>query len=136
MPLNIIDFSNGIRPEEIQENFNNLQEQLNRERISVGGAGIAYGLNIKFDVVNNVFNAIVTDGVIITKDGEELFINGKILEIEPPILHESVERMQLNNNKSITLKHVPYALNRKCPAEALDTYEPEISGINIKENGT
>ena len=55
MALNIIDFSRGIRPEEIQENFDMLQEQLSRERISVGGAGIASGLNITVNVSEDQF---------------------------------------------------------------------------------
>ena len=32
--LKIIDFSNGIRSEEIQENFEILQEEINRERVN------------------------------------------------------------------------------------------------------
>ena len=43
MSLNIIDFSDGIRPEEIQENFEKLEDQISRERLGVGGSGIAYG---------------------------------------------------------------------------------------------
>ena len=38
--LNIIDFSNGIRPEAIQENFEILKNQIQRERKNVGGPGI------------------------------------------------------------------------------------------------
>ena len=55
MSLNKIDFSDGIRPEEIQENFEYLQEQINRERISVGGEGIAYGFDITPIVTDNKF---------------------------------------------------------------------------------
>ena len=50
MSLNIIDFSDGIRPEEIQENFEKLEDQISRERLGVGGSGIAYGLDISFNV--------------------------------------------------------------------------------------
>ena len=72
MALNIIDFSNGIRPEEIQENFEYLQEQLSRERASVGGVGIASGLEIKVVTNNSTFGIEISDGSIIDNNGDEI----------------------------------------------------------------
>ena len=84
MALNIIDFSNGIRPEEIQENFQYLQDQIARERLSIGGAGIASGLDIAVDVSDDVFDLIISDGSIIDDEGNEIFIKGKVINVSPP----------------------------------------------------
>ena len=70
--LNIIDFDYGVRSEEIQENFEILQDEINRERISIGGPGIANGLDIAVTANENDFYITVSSGTIITKDGEEI----------------------------------------------------------------
>ena len=132
MGLNIIDFSNGIRPEEIQENFNYLQAQLSRERASVGGAGIASGLEVSFNITDTKFEVIVSDGNIIDNEGNEIFIPGITKEIQPPELYEYKEFCTLDEEKRIHLKHVPYALNRRRPAQYLSSFEPDVSGITIK----
>lgn len=132
MGLNIIDFSNGIRPEEIQQNFDYLQAQLSRERISVGGAGIASGLDVSFNITNDRFEVIVSDGNIIDNEGNEVFISGLTVPVEPPILYEEKEFCALNKDKTLTLKRIPYAINRRRPAQYIPSFEPEFSGINIR----
>lgn len=132
MALNIIDFSNGIRPEEIQENFQYLQEQISRERLSVGGAGIASGLSITTDITEDKFDLIISDGSIIDDEGNEVFIKGTTLNVEPPILYQYKENCVMDEEKTITLKFTPYAVNRRRPVEFLSSYEPEVSGITIK----
>ena len=132
MGLNIIDFSNGIRPEEIQDNFEYLQAQISRERLSVGGSGIASGLDIAVDITENKFNLIISDGVVVDDEGNEIFIEGKTLEITPPKLQQYKELCSLSKDKTIHLKHTPYALNRRRPVEFLSSFEPEVSGITIK----
>lgn len=132
MALNIIDFSNGIRPEEIQENFQYLQDQIARERLSIGGAGIASGLDITVDVSDDVFDLIISDGSIIDDEGNEVFIKGKVLNVSPPKLQSYTESCVLNEDKTISLKFTPYALNRRRPVEYLSSFEPEKSGIVIK----
>ena len=81
MALNKIDFSRGIRPEEIQENFEYLQEQISRERLNVGGYGIASGLDIETIVNENTFAVNVSDGTVIDNEGLEVFISGKTIPI-------------------------------------------------------
>lgn len=136
MALNIIDFSNGIRPEEIQDNFEYLQAQLSRERASVGGTGIASGLEIDINVNENDFEIHLSDGTIIDSDGEEVFVMGKTIKIDPPILYEYKEVLNLSKNKTVMLKYTPYAINRRVPVEFLNSYEPEVSGVNIKHKGS
>ena len=132
MALNIIDFSNGIRPEEIQENFQYLQDQIARERLSIGGAGIASGLDITVDVSDDVFDLIISDGSIIDDEGNEVFIKGKVLNVSPPKLQSYTESCVLNEDKTISLKFTPYGLYRRRPVEYLSSFEPEKSGIVIK----
>lgn len=132
MSLNIIDFSDGIRPEEIQENFEKLEDQISRERLGVGGSGIAYGLDISFNVDDTDFSITVSEGSIIDEKGDEIFIPSQKINIEPPILSVCKELVKMNIDKQVVLKHAPYALNRRSLVEYLSTYEPELSGINVK----
>ena len=132
MALNIIDFSRGIRPEEIQSNFEYLQEQLSRERISVGGTGISSGLNITPRINDREFCIEVSAGSVIDEQGDEIFIEKTVLEVEPPMLNPNKEVLTLDKNKTVTLRHIPYALNRRKPSQYLESYEPEFSGIEIK----
>ena len=136
MALNIIDFSNGIRPEEIQENFEYLQDQLSRERASVGGVGIASGLEIIVHADQTSFEIELTSGSIIDEDGEEVFINGKTIPIDPPILYQYKETLNLSSDRTVQLKHIPYSLDRRLPAQYASSYEPEVSGITIKHRGS
>ena len=76
--LKIIDFSNGIRSEEIQENFNILQDEINRERINIGGTGIASGLEITPIITSDRFAIKVSASSIVTNDGEEIYIDEQI----------------------------------------------------------
>lgn len=136
MALNIIDFSNGIRPEEIQENFEYLQNQLSRERASVGGVGIASGLEITVHADQTSFGIELSSGSIIDEEGEEIFIDGKMIPIDPPILYQYKETLNLSSDRTVQLKHIPYSLDRRLPAQYASSYEPEISGITIKHRGS
>ena len=136
MALNKIDFSRGIRPEEIQENFEYLQEQISRERLNVGGYGIASGLEIETIVNENTFAVNVSDGTVIDNEGLEVFISGKTIPIELPQLDEYKEAVSLSSNKTVTLRYTPYASNRRLPAQYAESYEPNVSGIVIKHYGS
>ena len=131
MNLNKIDFSDGIRPEEIQENFEILQEQINRERLGVGGYGIASGFDIETHIDNNNFFITVSAASIIDKKGEELFIPECKVDIDLPELYTTLEHKTINYNNTISLKQIPYALSRRCPSEYLYNKSPESSGIYI-----
>ena len=127
----MIDFSNGIRPEEIQENFEYLQGQISRERISVGGEGIAYGFDITPIVTDTKFAIQVSDASIIDENGEEVYVPGSIIDIELPELYSALEHCTINYNNCISLKQIPYSISRKMPAEYLISKEPKLSGIYI-----
>ena len=127
----MIDFSDGIRPEEIQENFEYLQDQISRERISVGGEGIAYGFDITPIVTDTKFAIQISDASIIDESGEEVYIPGSIIDIELPELYSALEHCTINYNNCISLKQIPYSVSRKMPAEYLISKEPKLSGIYI-----
>ena len=131
MSLNKIDFSDGIRPEEIQENFENLQQQLNRERLGVGGFGIASGFEITPVVDDNKFYINVSEASIIDNTGQELFIPACKIDVEPPELYTALEHRTINYNNTISLNQIPYAVNRRKPAEYLSSKIPKVSGIYI-----
>lgn len=130
--LKLIDFSDGIRSEEIQHNFNALQEEINRERKNVGGAGIASGLDLTVIVNDNDFAIKVSEASIIAVDGSEIHVEEQKIDIEPPKLSKEIEFLNANYDNQITLKHIPYALNRRVPVEYSNSYAPELSGIEIK----
>lgn len=107
--LELIDFSKGIRSTEIQQNFNILQQELNKERISVGGAGISYGL----DFTLNEFNLTISQGCLIDNNGENILFNERSIDIEKPILISKKEvRKTIDKHNRIYLSEIPYALNR------------------------
>ena len=91
--LKLIDFSDGIRADEIQSNFNTLQEQINRERKNVGGSGIASGLEITtiVNLAQNEFAIELSEASIISKNGEEIHIPKQKIDIELPKLAKEVE---------------------------------------------
>lgn len=130
--LKLIDFSDGIRSEEIQKNFEFLQDEINRERKNVGGSGIASGLDLTVLVDENNFAIQVSEASIIAVDGSEVHVEEQIVKIEPPKLSKEVEFLNANYNNQIVLKHIPYSLNRRVPVEYSDSYAPDKSGIDIK----
>ncbi|MGL4877931.1 hypothetical protein [Paraclostridium dentum] len=132
MNLKPIDFSNGIRAEELQYNFNALQDQLNRERKSVGGSGIASGLEITPIVTQNEFAIEVSEASIIAKDGQEIHVPKQKINLELPKLAKEIEYVYSNTSNQIKLKHIPYASNRRMTVETGGIYTPAYSGMDIR----
>ena len=131
MSLHKIDFSDGIRPEEIQDNFEILQQQLNRERLGVGGFGIASGFDVTPIVTDDKFAVRLSNASIIDETGAELFIPECEVNIEPPELFTALEYRTINYNNRINLNQIPYASDRRIPAEYLTSKDPKVSGIYI-----
>ena len=132
MDLKLIDFSDGIRSEELNRNFNVLQEQINRERRNVGGAGVASGLEITPIVNANEFAIEVSEASIISNNGEEIHIPKSKINIELPKLAKEIEYLTCNSSNQVILKHTPYSLNRKATVETTNLFTPGTSGITIK----
>ena len=132
MNVKLIDFSEGIREKEINENFEILENQINRERRNVGGAGVASGLEITPVVNNNEFAIIVSEASIITNTGEEIHIPEKKMNIELPKLAKEIEYLTCNSGNQVNVKHTPYSLNRRSTVETSNMFMPHLSGIDVK----
>lgn len=123
--LKLIDFSQGIRSTEIQHNFNVLQSQLNKERISVAGAGISYGLNFTL----NEFDLIISQGCLIDNEGKEVYIDTTTINIEKPVLIPKEETQKIvDANHRIYVSEYPYANNRIVSSDQVDVKD---SGIQV-----
>lgn len=111
--IKLIDFSQGIKASEVMYNDNALQAQIERERLSVSGYGVSYGLEITL----NEFELEVTSGTIIDTSGAEISVTGIKTKIEYPNLIPKRQRLNSTNNGEIVLNEVPYALTRTEPSE-------------------
>lgn len=130
--LKLIDFSDGIRSEEIQHNFKALEDQINRERKNVGGSGIASGLELEILVNEKDFAVKVSEASIIAFDGSEIHIEEQKIDIEPPKLSREIEYLNANYNNQVTLKHIPYSLNRRVPVEYSNSLTPASTGVDVR----
>lgn len=131
MSLHIIDFSDGIRSEEIQDNFNILDNQIKRTRLSVGGSGIASGLDITPIVTENQFAIKISPASIVDDNGNETFIEEQIVNIERPKLSKQREYLNADINNQVQLKEIPYMLDRTQPAQYGNSLSSLYTGINI-----
>lgn len=131
MTLHIIDFSDGIRSEEIQDNFDILDNQIKRTRLSVGGSGIASGLDITPIVTENQFAIKISPASIIDDNGNETFIEEQIVNIERPKLSKQREYLNADINNQVQLKEIPYMLDRTQPAQYGNSLSSLYTGIKI-----
>lgn len=132
MDIKLIDFSEGIKAEEINYNLKVLQDQINRERRNVGGSGIASGLEITPIVSDNEFAIKISEASIIGNNGEEIHIPETKINIDRPKLAKEIEYLTCNSSNQVKVKHVPYSLNRKATVETQNIFVPAMSGIDIK----
>ena len=77
--LKILDFSQGIRSDEVTQNDFALQGQIERERLAIAGNGVNYGLELK---LTNDFELSITNGTIVDVFGKEQFIYGGVFNIQ------------------------------------------------------
>ena len=129
--LHIIDFSDGIRSEEIQENFEMLNGEISRERLSIGGPGIASGLEIEPIVSDSQFAIKVSAASIVDNNGDEIYIEEQLINIERPRLSKQLEYLTADINNQVVLKEVPYSLDRICPAQYGESLAEAYSGIKV-----
>lgn len=128
--MQLIDFSQGIKSSEIQHNFDVVQYQIDKERISVAGAGISYGLG--FTV--NDFTLTINEGCLINNKGQEVYIDSTTIEVQKPILIEKIEReLVVNQYNRVYLSETPYAPNRLTVSDNVDI---KLAGISINRSGT
>ncbi len=112
--LRPISFTGGIRSEDIHYNTGIIKDMIDRERLRVGGYGIVEGFSIE---VLSSSQIKISEGILINKDGEEVIINQKTLNISPPEYVEikligSVSAITVNQDGQIGLPHIPYSSNK------------------------
>lgn len=136
MSLKRIDFSDGIRSDNIQYNFEDLQGQINYDRSFIVGPGIAKGLNIDVDETNYIIT--VNDGTIIDPDGAIINVKGKTYEIDlPSNIMQTIIKDYVVNNGTITLTDIPYASNGKYIAaidDKINDYHNDIIVNTLADN--
>lgn len=110
-----LDFTGGIRANDIQHNFDVLDDQLKRERARIGGYGIVEGFEVE---VLSSTQVRIGEGVIINKKGEEVIIPERIAFIDHPEYaeHKLVtiqEALTVNEAGEVELPYIPYSNERK-----------------------
>lgn len=110
-----INFEQGIRANDIQYNFDVLDDQLKRERARIGGYGIVEGFEME---VLSSTQIKINKGVIINKKGEELLVPEQIAHIADPVFVEHKlstheEALTVNAQGEIELPNYPYSDKKK-----------------------
>ncbi len=105
--LNILDFSPGIRAEEINENFDLIKRWIEAERIRIGGWGLVEGFDLSADLTN--FTITVSNGIMINQAGEEVKVSGTKIMAGPPVFKNITEEHVIKEDGSIELQFAPYS---------------------------
>ena len=111
--LKILDFSQGIRSDEVTQNDFALQGQIERERLAIAGNGVNYGLELK---LTNDFELSITNGTIVDVFGKEQFIYGGVFNIQKPKI-KIKKGYAYAKNGIIKLNYTPYSINRNGPSQ-------------------
>lgn len=125
MSLKNINFSNGIRSEDIQYNFENLEDQIAKERLSIAGHGVSSGLDFSIDN----FNIKINHGMLIDVTGKEISIKESNVKIPYPIMTQVNVDAVVESDGKISLPDIPYSTSGKCAAQYDDV--PANYGIRI-----
>lgn len=127
--MKLIDFSQGIKSSEIQHNFDALQDQLNKERITVSGPGLSYG----FDFTLKDFQLVISKGSLIDNNGDEVEVEECTIDIAPPILLPMYETLIVDEHNRIVLSETPYSITQNTISQNVDI---ENCGIVVLKTGT
>lgn len=113
--LKELDFSGGIRANDIQYNFDVIDGQMKRERARIGGYGIVEGFDIEIISSNHVK---IGEGAVINKKGEEVIVPERTVYINPPdfVEHKLItldDALTVNDAGELTLPNFPYSDKKK-----------------------
>lgn len=107
--LKDINFSQGIRSDNIDYNFTALNSEIKRERLRTGGWGLVEGFNL---TVVPSMQVTISDGIIINAYGEEKTIPATTLTFDEPDTIAVTELCLVDNDGKITLKEKAYSANK------------------------
>lgn len=112
--MKYVDFSTGIKSEDIQHNFEVVKQQFARERLAVAGHGISNGLEFSIDG----FALTIQAGSLVDIDGNEVFFDETKLAIQlPRITTQRDETLTVQVNGQIVLDNIPYSPTRTSPSQ-------------------
>lgn len=108
--LKRLDFSPGIKADDINFDFDLVHDWLKRERLRVGGHGLVEG----FDMSANLrdFTVTVGKGILINEDGEEIDVPAHTFQVNAPDSVSTFEEVIPNEEGSFKLKFTPYSPTR------------------------
>ena len=102
-----LDFRPGIHDEDINFNFNLIQEWIERERLRIGGWGVVEGFDLTKDLPNWSIN--ISKGTFINKKGEEVIMDPYVEVVGTPVYQRYRETLTVSNKGVITLKFPVYS---------------------------
>jgi hypothetical protein len=105
--LKRLDFSPGIKADDINFNFDLVHAWLERERLRTAGHGLVEG----FDMTANLrdFTITVGTGMLINETGEEIEVPPSTFRVGAPDSIDISEEVIPDNEGAIKLKFVPYS---------------------------
>lgn len=137
--MKIIDFSQGIKSQEVMNNDLALQQQIETERLSIAGYGVNYGLDL---TLSEDFNLTIGDGTVVDKEGVESYIEGSHFTISKPNLIIKKQKAYSSNKGEITLNDIPYSDRSVCPSEyeekeywGIEAYYEDDPSTNLNISG-
>lgn len=105
--LNILDFSLGIRAEEINDNFDLIRYWIESERLRMGGWGLVEGFELTRNLAD--FTIHVTSGLLINEHGEEVKVDEHTFHVGPPSYRTIVETVTADETGLLTLSYPMYS---------------------------
>lgn len=117
MILERVDFSTGVKSDIINANFEAVDESFKKERLNIGGSGIASGLNFTF----NEFNCHLSRGSVVDYSGQEVLVEEKDFSLDLPDLFQETFNGKIDRNGKITVKNKPYDSSRLQTADQNST---------------
>ena len=144
--LTKLDFTPGIRAEELNDNFDLIYKWITRERLRVGGWGIVEGFDITCNT--DLMKVMVGPGILINKQGDEVEVPAYEViadDIEEEIIETEfvvgATRMIVLNGPvydSVNRKYLTYSGSGYPNQDILYVTDPDEYPINVLrvEDGT
>lgn len=136
--LHNLDFTVGIRSQQINENFDLLRRWIEAERLRAGGWGLVEGFELTKDLSD--FSIHVSEGTLINQDGKEVKVDEYKFIAGPPVYKELTEETVVGAEGLIQLEHPAYSnIEKHCiiynPPQNPILHDEEFSILNL-DTGT
>lgn len=105
--LHNLDFTTGVRSQQLNDNFNLLKKWIEAERLRIGGWGLVEGFELTKDLSD--FSIHVSVGVLVNEEGQEVKVDEYKFIAGPPVYKELTEELTVGAEGVITLSHPAYS---------------------------